>query len=268
VGSTYRGKPVGTFGDLATVSFYPAHHMTMGEGGAVLTSQPRMKLIVESLRDWGRDCWCDAGKDNTCGKRFGWQLGDMPAGYDHKFIYSHLGYNLKVTDMQAAVGVAQLRKLPGFIAARRKNFARLSEALAPYADELILPRATEGSDPSWFGFPMTIRSDRFTKREIVEFLEASKIQTRMLFAGNLLKQPAYAGVVHRVAADLTNADEVMRRTFWIGVYPGLTEAMLSHVIDTFRAFFEALALRRPRARSLPVQIGSDETGRAISGGTG
>ncbi len=193
VGSTWHGRKVGTFGDLATVSFYPAHHMTMGEGGAVLTKSPKLKKIVESFRDWGRDCWCEPGKDNTCGKRFDWQLGALPHGYDHKYTYSRIGYNLKLTDMQAAVGVAQLRKLDGFVARRRENFAYLRAALEPLADALILPEPTPGSDPSWFGFPITVRPESGLSRTLLTaHLEAAGIKTRLLFAGNLTRQPAFS----------------------------------------------------------------------------
>jgi CDP-6-deoxy-D-xylo-4-hexulose-3-dehydrase len=230
VGSTWRGEKVGTFGDLATVSFYPAHHMTMGEGGAVLTKSPRMKKIVESFRDWGRDCWCEPGKDNTCGKRFDWQLGSLPHGYDHKYTYSRIGYNLKLTDMQAAVGVAQLKKLDGFVARRRENFAHLRAALEPLADTLILPEPTPGSDPSWFGFPITVRPDRgVTRDEITGRLESVGVKTRLLFAGNLTRQPAYAGIDARVVGDLPNADLIMNGTFWVGVYPGLDRAHLDYI---------------------------------------
>jgi len=233
VGSTYRGKHVGTFGDLATTSFYPAHHITMGEGGCVLTDRPRLKKLVESFRDWGRDCWCETGKDNTCGKRFDWQLGDLPHGYDHKYTYSHVGYNLKLTDMQAAVGVAQLQKLPGFIEARRRNFRTLHEGLRGLEEFFILPEATPESDPSWFGFPLAVRPGaRVTRDSVVRFLESRRIGTRLMFAGNLLRQPAYAGVKHRVVGDLANSDFVMNQVFWVGVYPGLTEAMLRYVIET------------------------------------
>ncbi|AJS57573.1 lipopolysaccharide biosynthesis protein RfbH [Paenibacillus sp. IHBB 10380] len=232
VGSLYKGQQVGSFGDLATVSFYPAHHITMGEGGAVLTSKPRLRKIVESFRDWGRDCWCEPGKDNTCGKRFDWKLGDLPEGYDHKYTYSHIGYNLKVTDMQAAIGLAQLNKLPEFIAIRKRNFNFLKEALRPLEDVLVLPEATQDSDPSWFGFPMTVRENApLSRNELVRALEQQRIGTRLLFAGNLLRQPAYKNVSHRVVGDLTNTDIIMRQTFWIGVYPGLTQEMLQYVVD-------------------------------------
>jgi CDP-4-dehydro-6-deoxyglucose reductase, E1 len=237
VGATYQGSPVGTFGDLATTSFYPAHHITMGEGGAVLTDSPRLKTLVESFRDWGRDCWCEPGKDNTCGKRFGWQLGTLPCGYDHKYTYSHIGYNLKATDMQAAVGVAQLRKLPSFVEARRRNFAALHEGLRELEEFLILPKATPGTQPSWFGFPIAVRPHApFSRNELTAHLDRQKIGTRLLFGGNLLRQPAYRNVEHRVIGDLKNSDFVMNQVFWLGVYPGLTNAMLELVIDSIHAF--------------------------------
>jgi CDP-6-deoxy-D-xylo-4-hexulose-3-dehydrase len=236
VGAEYDGRKVGTFGDLATVSFYPAHHVTMGEGGAVLTRTPRLAKLVESFRDWGRDCWCEPGEENTCGKRFDWQLGELPHGYDHKYTYSHVGYNLKLTDMQAAVGVAQLGKLPGFVEARRANFDFLYRALEPFQDALILPQATANSTPSWFGFPITLRADAgVDRREVIRRLDELKIGTRLLFAGNLLRQPAYQGIEHRVVGDLRVADEIMLRTFWVGVYPGLTEEMLSFVAQAIGA---------------------------------
>lgn len=235
LGSTYRGQNCGTFGDLATVSFYPAHHMTMGEGGAVLTDKPMLKTLAESFRDWGRDCWCEPGQDNTCGKRFDWQLGELPCGYDHKYTYSHIGYNLKLTDMQAAVGVAQMGKLEGFIEARRANFRALREGLREMEDIFILPEATAGADPSWFGFPLAVRPESgFTRRQVVTHLEGAKIATRLLFGGNLLRQPAYAGVEHRRIGTLANSDYVMNNVFWIGVYPGLTGAMLDYVLTKLR----------------------------------
>lgn len=234
VGAAYQGQPVGTFGDLATTSFYPAHHITMGEGGCVLTDRPALKKLVESFRDWGRDCWCKPGDADTCGKRFDWQRGTLPACYDHKYIYSHIGYNLKATDMQAAVGVAQLQKLPGFIAARRRNFRILSEGLKDLQEFFILPQATPGSDPSWFGFPIAVKPDApWPCRDVIQFLERRKIGTRQLFGGNLTRQPAYRDVPWRAIGDLTNTDFVMNNVFWIGVYPGLTEEMLAYVIRTF-----------------------------------
>jgi CDP-6-deoxy-D-xylo-4-hexulose-3-dehydrase len=237
LGSTYRGKAIGTFGDLATVSFYPAHHITMGEGGCVLTNAPKMKTILESFRDWGRDCWCEPGKENTCGKRFDWQLGDLPHGYDHKYIYSHIGYNLKATDMQAAVGVAQLQKLPDVIARRRHNWRRLLEGLSELSHVFVMPRATDHSDPSWFGFALTVRPDApFTRRELVQWLDARRIATRQLFAGNLLRQPAYRDMPHRVVGDLSNTDLVMQGTFWLGVYPGITDVMVDYMVDSLRMF--------------------------------
>jgi len=240
LGSTYAGRNVGTFGDAATFSFYPAHHITMGEGGCVTTRSPMMAKIIESFRDWGRDCWCAPGKDNTCGKRFNWQLGDLPFGYDHKYTYSHIGYNLKVTDMQAAVGVEQLKKVDGFIAKRRENFAMLRKALEPLQDSFLLPTATENSDPSWFGFPIGVRPESGSSRdEIVKFLNKRNIGTRLLFAGNLLRQPAYRDITHRVIGDLKNTDYVMNNVFWVGVYPGLTAEMLNYLSGTLQ---EAAAL--------------------------
>jgi CDP-6-deoxy-D-xylo-4-hexulose-3-dehydrase len=232
LGSTLKGKNVGTFGDIATVSFYPAHHITMGEGGAVLTDKPTLQVLIESYRDWGRDCWCEPGKDNTCGKRFNWQLGELPCGYDHKYIYSHLGYNLKATDMQAALGASQIEKLPYFIERRKENFRILRAALEPYADVLLLPEATPGSDPSWFGFPLGVRVDApFTRDDLVNRLEKHKIGTRLLFAGNLVRQPAYQGIDYRVIGDLKNTDFVMRNVLWVGVYPGLTRPMLDYMAE-------------------------------------
>jgi CDP-6-deoxy-D-xylo-4-hexulose-3-dehydrase len=236
VGSTYRGKLVGTFGDLATTSFYPAHHITMGEGGAAIGDSPLLKTLVESFREWGRDCWCDPGQANTCGKRFDWCLGGLPHGYDHKYIYSHIGYNLKATDMQAAVGLAQLQKLPGFIDVRKKNFASLKHGLKDLQEFFVLPEATLNSDPSWFGFPLLVRPEApFSRAEVIAFLEERKIASRMLFGGNLLRQPAYQSIQHRVVGDLRNSDLVMNQLFWIGVYPGLTGEMLDYVIESFHA---------------------------------
>jgi CDP-6-deoxy-D-xylo-4-hexulose-3-dehydrase len=232
LGSTYRGRKVGTFGDLTSVSFYPAHHITMGEGGAVLTHKGQLKLLVESFRDWGRDCWCEPGNENTCGKRFDWKIGDLPAGYDHKYIYSHIGYNLKLTDMQAAVGCAQLDKVEGFCEARRRNFRLLHEMLADLEEVFILPEPTEHSDPSWFGFPIALRNGTpFGRRELLAHLEGKKIGTRLLFSGNILRQPAYRDVEHRVVGSLENADFVTERVFWLGVYPGLGESQLEYVSD-------------------------------------
>ena len=240
LGTRYRGQMTGTFGDLATLSFYPAHHITMGEGGSVLTSRPRLKTIVESFRDWGRDCWCAPGKADTCGKRFDWELGDLPRGYDHKYIYSHIGYNLKATDMQAAVGVAQLKKLPGFIDARKRNWRRLRDGLAGLEEFLILPEPTPHSDPSWFGFAITVRPEApFSRQELVRVLESHRIGTRLLFGGNLLRQPAYRHVPHRIVGELKNTDLVMQGTFWIGVYPGITDAMVDYMIERITAFTRA-----------------------------
>ena len=234
VGATFRGQKVGTFGHLATVSFYPAHHITMGEGGCVLTNQSLLKTLVESFRDWGRDCWCQPGKDNTCGKRFDWQLGDLPHGYDHKYIYSHIGYNLKLTDMQAAVGVAQLKKLPAFIEARQRNYQALYHGLKDLEESFILPEATPGSEPSWFGFPLAVRREApFTRNEAVGFLEKHKIATRLLFGGNLVRQPAYRDVKYRVVGDLKNSDFVMNQVFWVGVYPGLSTEAIEFMVDIF-----------------------------------
>jgi CDP-4-dehydro-6-deoxyglucose reductase, E1 len=238
LGSRYRGRMTGTFGHLATQSFYPPHHLTMGEGGAVLTNSGRLKRAVESLRDWGRDCWCPSGKDDTCGRRFGWQLGDLPAGYDHKYVYSHLGYNLKPLDVQAAIGREQLLKIDRFVAARRSNHARLVEALKPYEEYFILPQATAESEPSWFGLLLTVRDGApFTRGQLVRYLEGRQVQTRQLFGGNLLRQPAFKNVPRRVVGDLKNTDKITNDAFFIGVYPGLTDAMLSYVEQVFADFF-------------------------------
>lgn len=236
LGARYAGQHVGTFGDLGTVSFYPAHHITTGEGGCVLTSQPLLKTVVESFRDWGRDCWCDPGKENTCGKRFGWQLGDLPSGYDHKYTYSHVGYNLKATDLQASIGVAQLTKLPAFIEARNANWQRLRAGLSDLADVLLLPEATPNADPSWFGFLISVREDApFSRNQLTAFLEERRIATRLLFGGNLVRQPAYRERTMRVVGNLSQADFIMRQTFWIGVYPGLAEDAIAYVVDTLHA---------------------------------
>jgi CDP-6-deoxy-D-xylo-4-hexulose-3-dehydrase len=243
LGSVYKGQLTTSFGDLSTLSFYPAHHITMGEGGCVIARAPALKRAIDSFRDWGRDCWCAPGKDNTCGKRFDWQLGSLPHGYDHKYIYSHIGYNLKATDMQAAVGVAQLKKLPGFIAARRRNWARLRAGLQPFAEHLILPAPTAGSEPSWFGFLLCVRDGQpFDRNQLVRYLESRKIATRQLFGGNLLNQPAYEGVVHRVVGDLRHTRSAMTSAFWIGVFPGLTDPMVDYVVGVFEDFFRELHL--------------------------
>jgi CDP-6-deoxy-D-xylo-4-hexulose-3-dehydrase len=232
LGSTYDGKRTGSFGDTATVSFYPAHHITTGEGGAVFFKSPLVKKQLESFRDWGRDCYCETGNDNTCLKRFEWQLGDLPLGYDHKYIYSHVGYNLKATDMQAALGLSQLGKLDTFVERRKKNFAQLYARLDGIPG-LILPQATPKSDPSWFGFPITLDPDLHVDREkLLRHLHERKIGTRLMFAGNITRQPAYRDVDFRIVGDLTNSDIVMRRTFWVGVYPGLTEEMLDYMADS------------------------------------
>ncbi len=241
VGSKYEGKLVGTFGDIATVSFYPAHHITMGEGGAILTNNIRLERIIRSFRDWGRDCYCEPGMDNTCGMRFNQQCGELPFGYDHKYVYSHIGYNLKITDMQAAVGLAQLKKLEGFIEKRKENFKKLYEGLKQFENDLILPRATENSDPSWFGFPITIREDSNIKRyDLVRYLEKNKIMTRMLFGGNLTRQPAYEDVEYRVVGELKNTDLIMNNTFFIGVYPGITAEMIDYIVKIFKNFFSQM----------------------------
>src|SRR5450830_1689374 len=227
LGTTYRGQMVGTFGDIATLSFYPAHHITMGEGGAVFTNNDELKTIAESFRDWGRDCYCQPGKDNTCGKRFCQQLGDLPYGYDHKYTYSHLGYNLKITDMQAACGLAQLEKAPQFIQARKDNYAFLKERLKDCEEFVNLPEATEHSDPSWFGFPITLKENcPVTRLDLLTYLDQNKVGTRLLFAGNLTRQPYMTGANYRISGDLTNTDNVMNNTFWIGVQPALTREML------------------------------------------
>ena len=237
LGSTWKGQHVGTFGDIATVSFYPAHHITMGEGGAVLTDKPNLQVLIESFRDWGRDCWCHPGKDNTCGKRFDWQLGTLPCGYDHKYTYSHIGYNLKATDMQAALGASQIAKLPQFIAKRKENFQYLLSALKFSEKHLLLPEATPGSDPSWFGFPIGVKETApFRRDDLTRALEEKKIGTRLLFGGNLLRQPAYADCEYRVIGDLPNTDFVMNQVFWVGVYPGLTRPMLDYIATAINDF--------------------------------
>ena len=235
IGSTYNGKMVGTFGDLATTSFYPAHHITMGEGGAVLTQNPKLKKIVESFRDWGRDCWCAPGVDNTCGKRFDWKLAELPHGFDHKYTYSHIGYNLKLTDMQAAIGLAQLNKIGQFIDQRKKNYDFLYEKLQPLNEYLSLPKPSENSDPSWFGFPIRVRNvSPVSRNEIVKILDEHNIGTRLLFGGNLLKQPAYAEIFSSKNHDFPNTDDIMNNVFWIGVQPSLTQPMLNYLITTLK----------------------------------
>jgi len=238
-GDFAKPRFTGSFGHLSTLSFYPAHHITIGEGGAVLTNDPILRRIVLSLRDWGRDCWCPSGRDNTCGKRFGWKLGDLPQGYDHKYIYSHIGYNLKPLDLQAAIGLAQMEKLPEFISARRQNYKRYAEALTAHEDFLIFQKPTPNSDPSWFLFFMTVQDGApFTRQEFVAYLEKHKIQTRMLFGGNLLRQPAYQYIPHRVVGNLKNTDKIMNDGFGVGVYPGLSEEMIEYIIETIKKFLQ------------------------------
>jgi CDP-6-deoxy-D-xylo-4-hexulose-3-dehydrase len=237
LGATYDGRMVGTFGDVGTLSFYPAHHITMGEGGAVFTRQSRLKLALESIRDWGRDCYCAPGEDNTCKKRFEWQLGELPFGYDHKYTYSHLGYNLKITDMQAAVGVGQLDRLDDFIAARKRNFELLKQGLRRFEDRLVLPEATPRSDPSWFGFPITLR-ETGRRDDLVKYLNQHRIGTRLLFGGNLIRQPYMLERAFRQVGDLASSDRVMTDTFWIGVYPGISPDAIGYMIDCIRAFFD------------------------------
>lgn len=237
LGSTYRGQMVGTFGDIATLSFYPAHHITMGEGGAVFTNHDELKVIAESFRDWGRACYCAPGKDNTCGKRFCWKLGDLPKGYDHKYTYSHLGYNLKISDMQAACGLAQLAKAPDFIQARKNNFVFLKERLKDCEEFINLPQATEHSDPSWFGFPITLKNEiPVTRLELLNYLDQNKVGTRLLFAGNLTRQPYMTGAHYRVSGELIHTDNVMNNTFWIGVQPSLTPAMLEYAASKIETY--------------------------------
>jgi CDP-6-deoxy-D-xylo-4-hexulose-3-dehydrase len=237
LGSRYRDRLTGTFGHLATFSFYPAHHITMGEGGCVVTDDETLARVARSVRDWGRDCYCTGGENNTCGKRYGQQFGTLPQGYDHKYVYSHIGYNLKVTDMQAAIGCAQLGKLESFTARRKANFQRLMDILKPYEDRLLLPRATPGSDPSWFGLVITVRENAgFGRNELTRFLEANRIETRNLFSGNLLRHPAFEGIPHRVVGDLKNTDRIMNQTFFIGVYPGIEQAHLEYMARVFARF--------------------------------
>jgi CDP-6-deoxy-D-xylo-4-hexulose-3-dehydrase len=237
LGSTYRGQMVGTFGDIGTLSFYPAHHITMGEGGAVFTNNDELKSIAESFRDWGRDCYCQPGRDDTCGKRFCQTLGDLPVGYDHKYTYSHLGYNLKITDMQAACGLAQLEKAPQFIQTRKDNFAFLKERLKDCEEFACLPEATEHSDPSWFGFPITLKdSCPVSRLDLLSYLDQNRVGTRLLFAGNLTRQPYMAGANYRISGELTNTDNVMNNTFWIGVQPALTREMLEFAAQKIESY--------------------------------
>jgi len=237
LGTTYRGQMVGTFGDIATLSFYPAHHITMGEGGAVFTNNEELKTIAESFRDWGRDCYCQPGKDNTCGKRFCQKLGDLPNGYDHKYTYSHLGYNLKITDMQAACGLAQLEKAAQFIQARKDNFVYLKARLKDCEEFVILPQATEHSDPSWFGFPITLKENSpVTRLDLLTYLDQNKVGTRLLFAGNLTRQPYMAGASYRISGDLRNTENVMNNTFWIGLQPALTREMLEFAANKIESY--------------------------------
>ena len=237
LGSRYQGRLTGTFGDLATFSFYPAHHITTGEGGAVATNDENLAKVARSIRDWGRDCYCAGGENNTCGRRFSQQLGSLPSGYDHKYVYSHIGYNLKATDIQAAIGCAQMDRLDGFTAARKRNHAFLSQALAGYGDRLVLPKATEGADPSWFAFVLTVAQGAgFSRDELLAHLQTRKIETRNLFSGNLLRHPGFCDIEHRVVGDLRNADRITSDTFFIGVYPGLTMPELEYVVDVFKGF--------------------------------
>jgi len=239
LGSTYDDKHVGYFGDIGTLSFFPAHHITMGEGGAVFTDNPLLKKIIESIRDWGRDCFCAPGKNNTCGKRFEWKMGELPEGYDHKYTYSHLGYNLKITDMQAAVGLGQLTKLSEFIQTRQKNFSYLKNELVQFKKYLILPESTPKSKPSWFGFPITVKeSAPFSKNDLINFLSSKLIDTRPLFAGNITKQPYFKNTSYRVVGNLKNTDLIMHNTFWIGVFPGLTKEMLEYIVSQFNVFIK------------------------------
>lgn len=246
LGSKYKKQKTGTFGDIATFSFYPAHHITMGEGGALVTNSLEIKKVIESFRDWGRDCWCEPGRDDTCGKRFDWQIGTLPLGYDHKYIYSHIGYNLKLTDMQAAVGVEQLKKLPEFIALRKKNWAALYKGLKKYEEYFIFQRANSDAEPSWFGFLLTVKETApFSKNDIINYLESCNIATRPLFAGNILRHPAYCKVSCRIAGEMKNTDYVMNNSFWIGVYPGIHEDETTYIVNKFESFMGSMAGENP-----------------------
>ena len=236
LGGTYKNQLTGTFGDISTLSFYPAHHITMGEGGAVLTSSTKLKLQIDSFRDWGRDCWCQSGHDNTCNKRFDWQLGDLPYGYDHKFTYSNIGYNLKATDLQASIGLAQLDKLEGFINKRKENWTKVNEYISSKPDIFVPHKATTDADPSWFGYAITLRDDKINREELLQHLNEHRVATRLMFGGNLIKQPAYSGRNFKVHNKLENADIVMNRSFWIGVYPGISNEMYDYVFQVFDDF--------------------------------